>query len=72
MEFKHGFERQQDGEIVVDKKNAAFHMVVWGGRSCPPFFESHANQQNLNQQQNQRQRQRTRSVRSTQAMRHLV
>ena len=38
MEFKHGFERQQDGEIVVDKKNAAFHMVVWGGRSCPPFL----------------------------------
>ena len=26
VEFEHSFERKQDGEIVVDEKNATFHV----------------------------------------------
>jgi hypothetical protein len=29
--FKHRFEGQQDGEIVVDQKNAAFHAHLFSG-----------------------------------------
>src|SRR5208282_2372147 len=31
LEFENGFEGQQDGEIVIDEKNAAFHVHLLSG-----------------------------------------
>ena len=31
LEFENGFEGQQDGEIVVDEKNATFHVHLLSG-----------------------------------------